>query len=67
VTRFNHQPRSGRTKAAKKRDRQPLGVRGLEALVAHRELEYLRHPTTERARKLKEIRRALERERKRGS
>jgi hypothetical protein len=59
MTRFNHAQRSGRRKRPKQRDRKPMGIRDLEALHAHRELEWLRHPTPERWRKLQEVRRWL--------
>lgn len=58
MTRFHHQQRSGRRKKPKDRDRAPLGLgNDLDALIAHRELEYLRNPTPERARKLAEAKR----------
>lgn len=42
--------------ARRKRKSQPL-VRTREAIIAHRELAYLRNPSRERAAKLKEIKR----------
>lgn len=61
MTRFNHVQRSGRRKRPKDRDVQPIGIETPEQLVAHRELAYLRNPTSERARKLAEARRLLAR------
>lgn len=55
MTDFNHQPHTGGRKKRKHRKRQPIGIRSLKALRVHRELEYLRHPTEERARKLREV------------
>jgi hypothetical protein len=55
VTAFHHQQRSGRRRAAKKRQRKGLGIRTLEALRAHRELQFLRNPSADRARKLREV------------
>lgn len=52
MTRFDHQPRSGRKRAPKKRKRLPLGLRDLDSLILHREMEFLRHPTRGRAYKL---------------
>jgi hypothetical protein len=60
MTKFNHQPRSGRRKKGK--GRSPRGSLGIpsgdvERLEAHRELEALRNPTPERFAKLAQIRR----------
>jgi hypothetical protein len=59
--KFAHQQRSGRRRKAKARRRQGLGIRSIEQLVAHRELAYLRNPTSERLRKLEDARRKLSR------
>jgi hypothetical protein len=60
MTNFNHQKRSGRARRAKTRSETGLDLPSepderLQALLIHREMEYLRRPTRERARKLAEI------------
>ena len=59
MTDFTHQKRNGRHKKPKERERQAMGLKTPEQLLAHRELEYLRRPTAERARKLREAKRAV--------
>lgn len=57
MTGFNHSQRNGRRKKAKQREkrRDSLGLKSPEALIEHRELEYLRHPSPERWRKLRAV------------
>lgn len=57
MTQHVHQPRNGKRKAPKKRARKGLGIDSAERLVVHRELQYLRNPSAERAAKLKEVNR----------
>jgi hypothetical protein len=57
MTRFNHTPRSGRRKRPKQRARKGLGHLTIDQLVAHRELEFIRHPTRERYFKLQQAKR----------
>lgn len=57
LTRHTHQPRNGKKRARKKRARKGLGIDSAERLRAHRELQYLRNPSAERAAKLKEVNR----------
>jgi hypothetical protein len=57
VTQHVHQARSGRRKRGKKRPRKGLDIGSAAALQTHRELEYLRNPSKERAAKLKEVKR----------
>lgn len=63
MTKFNHQPRKGNRKAPKHRSRVPIGLSDLSAVETHRELEFLRKPTRERALKLDQIQRRLRYER----
>lgn len=60
ATKFKHSKRSGRRKRAKiRRSRASLGIGGdPDRLLAHRELQALRNPSSERYRKLAEARRA---------
>jgi hypothetical protein len=55
VTGFAHQKRSGRRKKPKQRQRKGLDIRSFDALRAHRELAFLRNPSHERLRKLREV------------
>lgn len=57
MTAFAHQPRNGKRKRPKNRQRQGLGIDSAERLRVHRELQYLRNPSAERAAKLKEANR----------
>jgi hypothetical protein len=58
MTGFFHQKRSGRRKNVKPREHKPMGLGSPDALLAHREMEWLRNPTPERWRKLQQARRA---------
>lgn len=46
-------------KKRRPRFRRPIGIETPEQLLAHRELEYLREPTAERAAKLEAARRGM--------
>jgi len=62
MTNFHHAKRNGKKKRPKTREyRRSLDIKTLEALVAHRELEYIRNPSLPRLRKLKDSEVALER------